>query len=182
MALSSTREEHELSNFTARMAGLATFALIALPIATLGTAAHAQTSVQTSDLNLATAAGKATFERRTSRAVYEACGDERNLSIAYACNAAVRAEVTEKLAMIAPAAQFAGQRAIRTQRSVQIADLNLATTAGKAVFDRRMNSAAERLCRDEKDLFIQHGCKLAVRAEVTEKLAAINAPTQLAAR
>ena len=182
MALSSNREEHELSNFTARLAGLATFALIALPIATLGTAAHAQPSVQTSDLNLATPAGKATFDRRTNRVAYEVCGDERNLSIANACALAVRAEVTEKLAMIAPAAQFAGQRATRTQRSVQIADLNLATTAGKVVFDRRMNSAAERVCRDEKDLSIHHACKLAVRAEVTEKLATINASTQLAAR
>jgi UrcA family protein len=164
------------------MAGLAAFALIALPVATFGSAAHAQPSIQTSDLNLATTAGKATFERRTNRAAYEACGDERNLSIASACKLAVRVEVTEKLAMIAPATQFAGQRATRTQRSVQIADLNLDTTAGKAVFDHRMNAAAERVCRDERDLSIQHACKLAVRAEVTEKLAAIGASTQLAAR
>src|SRR5436190_22408496 len=34
MALTANRKEHELSNFNARMAGLATFALIALPIAT----------------------------------------------------------------------------------------------------------------------------------------------------
>jgi UrcA family protein len=164
------------------MAGLATYALIALPIVTAGAAAHAQPSVQTSDLNLATVAGKAVFDHRTNRAADEACGNEKNLSIAYACKAAVRAEVTEKLAMIAPAAQFAGQRATRTQRSVQIADLNLATTADKITLDRRMNSAAERVCRDEKDLTIQHACKVAVRAEVTEKLAAINASTQLAAR
>ena len=84
--------------------------------------------------------------------------------------------------MIAPATQFAGQRATRTQRSVQIADLNLATTAGKAVFDRPMNFAAERVCRDERDLSIQHACKLAVRAGVAEKLAASNTSTQLAAR
>jgi len=171
-----------LSNFTARMAGLATFALIALPIATLGTACHAQPSVQTSDLNLATAAGRAAFDHRTNHAAAEVCGNERNLSIAYACKAAVRAEVTEKLAMLAPATQFAGQRATRTQRSVQIADLNLATAAGKVAFDRRLNSAAEGVCRDERDLSIQHACKLAVRTEVTEKLAAINASTQLAAR
>lgn len=182
MALTSNREENELSNFTARMAGLATIALIALPIATLGTAAHAQPSIQTSDLNLATASGKAAFDHRTNRAAAEACGNERNLSIAYACKAAVHAEVTEKLAMIAPAAQFAGRRTPLTQRSVQIADLNLGTTAGKAAFDHRLNSAAERVCRDEKDLSIQHACKLAVRSEVTDKLAAINASTQLAAR
>jgi UrcA family protein len=182
MAPSSNREENELSNFTDRMARMATFALVAFPIATLGATAHAQPSIQTSDLNLATAAGKAAFDHRTNHAAAEACGNERNLSIAYACKAAVRAEVTEKLAMIAPAAQFAGQRAIRTERSVQIADLNLATTAGKVTFDRRLNSAAERVCRDEKNLSIQHACKLAVRTEVTEKLSGISASTQLAAR
>jgi len=182
MALTANRKEHELSNFNAHMAGLAAFALIALPIATFATAAHAQPSVQISDLNLATDAGKAAFEHRTDRAADEACGNERNFSIGNACKAAVRAEVAEKLAMVAPATQFAAQRATRTQRSVQIADLNLATTAGKVVFDRRMNSAADRVCRDERDLPIQHACKLAVRAEVTEKLAAINTSTQLAAR
>jgi UrcA family protein len=164
------------------MAGLATYALIAVAIVTPGAAAHAQPSVQTSDLNLATAAGKAAFDHRTNRAAAEACGNERNFSIANPCKAAVRAEVNEKLAMIAPAAQFAGQRATRTQRSIQIADLNLASTADKVTFNRRMNSAAERVCRDERDLAIQHACKVAVRAEVTEKLAAINASTQLAAR
>jgi hypothetical protein len=40
-------------------------------------------------------------------AAAEVCGNEKNLSIAYACKAAVRAEVTEKLAMIAPATQLA---------------------------------------------------------------------------
>jgi UrcA family protein len=160
------------------MASLATFALVA----TLGAAAQAEPSVQISDLNLATTAGKATFDHRTDLAATQLCGDERNLSIANGCKAAVRAEVTEKLAMITPATQFAAQHATRTQRSIQMADLNLATTAGKATFDRRVNSAADRVCRDEKNLSIQHGCKLAVRAEVSEKLAAINSSTRLAAR
>jgi UrcA family protein len=160
------------------MASLATFALVT----TLSAAAHAQPSVQISDLNLATSAGKATFDHRTDVAAAQACGNERNFSIANACKAAVSAEVTEKLAMIAPARQFAAQHATRTQRSVQIADLNLATTVGKATLDRRTNSAADQVCRAERNLSIQHGCKLAVRAEVNEKLAAINSSTQLAAR
>jgi UrcA family protein len=148
----------------------------------LGAAAQAQPSVRISDLNLATTAGKATFDYRTDRAASQLCGKERNLALASACKAAVRAEVTKKLAMMTPATQFAAQHATHTQRSIQMADLNLATTAGKATFDHRTNSVADRVCGHERDLSIQRACKVAVRAEVTEKLAAINAPAQLAAR
>lgn len=165
-------------NFASRMAGVATLALVV----TLGAPAQAQPSVQISDLNLATAAGKAALDRRTEVAAAQACGNERNFSIASPCKAAVRAEVAEKLAAMAPATQFAAQRATRTQRSIQMADLNLATTDGKAAFERRTNVAAERVCRDEKNLTVQHACKVAVRAEVTDKLAAIKSSTQLAAR
>ena len=160
------------------MASLATFALVA----TLGATAQARPSVQISDLNLATTAGKATFDHRTDLAAAQACGNERNFSIANACKAAVRAEVNEKLAMITPTTQFAAQHANRSQRSIQMADLNLATTAGKATFDRRTNSVADRVCGHERDLSILHACKVGVRAEVTEKLTTINAPAQLAAR
>jgi UrcA family protein len=166
-----------LSNFTARTASLA-LALVALPL----TAAHAQPSVRVGDLNLASDAGKATFSHRLNVAAAQVCGDEKNLSIEYACKAAVRAEVTEKLAAITPTTQFAALPAAHAQPSVRIADLNLASTAGKAAFAHRVNVAAAEICGNEKNLSIQFACKAAVRTEVTEKLAMISPVTHLAAR
>jgi UrcA family protein len=166
-----------LSNFTTRTASLA-LALIALPL----TAAHAQPSVRFGDLNLASDAGQAALAHRVDVAADQACGNEKNFSIQYACKAAVRAEVTEKLAAITPATQFAALPATHVQPSVRIADLNLASTAGKAAFAHRVNVAAAEVCGNEKNLSIAYACKAAVRAEVTEKLAMIAPATQLAVR
>ncbi|WP_372782604.1 UrcA family protein [Phenylobacterium sp.] len=165
-----------MSHFTTRIAGLAALALGV----TLAAAAHAQPTVQISDLNLASAAGQAAFAHRTDVAADQVCGDERNLSIQFACKAAVRAEVTEKLAAIAPTTQFAASSHARS--SVRIADLNLASAAGKAAFAHRLNVAASQVCGDERDLTIQHACRVAIRTEVTEKLAMITPATQLAQR
>src|SRR6185437_13765967 len=87
-----------MKNFTARIAGLATLALAALPVAALTTAAHAQGAehVHIADLNLATAAGKATFESRVDAAARNFCHDERNLDLKAACQAGVRTEANEK--------------------------------------------------------------------------------------
>jgi UrcA family protein len=166
-----------LSNFTARTASLA-LALIALPL----TAAQAQPSVRIGDLNLASDAGQAAFAHRLNVAAEQVCGAEKNFSIQYACQAGVRAEVTEKLAAITPATQFAAVPAAHVQPSVRIADLNLASTAGKAAFAHRVNVAAAVVCGNEKNLSIAYACKAAVRAEVSEKLAMISPATQLAVR
>jgi UrcA family protein len=150
-------------------------------MATLGTAARAQPSVQLSGLDLNTAAGKATFAHRTNLAADQACGGERTPSIANACKAAVVTEVNDKLASLMPATQFAA--APSAHASVRIADLNLASSAGKSAFDYRVNAAADRVCRSEqRNLTIQAGCRLAVRAEATEKLAMITSGVQYAAR
>jgi len=87
-----------MKNFAARVAGLATLALAALPIAALSTAAHAQGAerVHVADLNLASAAGKATFEQRVDSAARHLCRDERRLEVNAACQAAVRSEANEK--------------------------------------------------------------------------------------
>ena len=162
------------ANGTASLA----LALIALPL----TAAQAQPSVRSGDLNLASDAGQAAFAHRLNVAAEQVCGAEKNFSIQYACQAGVRAEVTEKLAAITPATQFAAVPASHVQPSVRIADLNLASTAGKSDFDHRVNAAADRVCRDERNLTIQAGCRLAVRAEATEKLAMITSGAQYAAR
>jgi UrcA family protein len=92
-----------MKNYTARFAGVATLALAVLPIAALTTAAHAAPSVpyaaqrvQVSDLNLASASGKAMLAQRADKAANEFCRLERNLVAKAACETAVRAEVTEK--------------------------------------------------------------------------------------
>jgi UrcA family protein len=168
-----------MSKFTTRIASLTAFALIALPVAAFSSAAHAQASIQLSGVDLATASGQALFAHRASLAADQVCGD-KNPSIAIPCRAGVAAEVNEKLASLSPTAQFAvapGGRA-----SVRIADLNLASSAGKSDFDQRVNATADRVCRSERNLTIQAGCRLAVRAEATEKLAMITSGVQYAAR
>jgi UrcA family protein len=167
-----------LTHFTARIAGLA---LMALPLATFAAGAQAQPSVQIADLDLASAAGQSTFAHRVNVAADQVCGDQKGLTSQYACKAGVRAEVSEKLAAIAPANQLAAVAATHAQRTVRIADLNLASAAGKAAFAQRINAAAGQICGDERDLTIRAACKSGVRAEVTEKLAMITPTTQLAA-
>jgi len=174
--------KNTLTHFTNRIATLAAVAFIAAPVSMFGAAAQAQPSIRVSDLDLASAAGQSTFNHRVNVAADQACGDERNFSILNACKAGVRAEVTEKLAAITPSSQFAALPATRAHASVRIADLNLASTAGKAAFAHRMNVAASQVCGDERDLTIRHACQVAVRTEVTEKLAMIAPTTQLATR
>ena len=168
-----------MSKFTTRLASLTAFALIALPVAAFGTTAHAQASVQLSGVDLATASGQAIFNQRANRAADQVCGD-KNPSIANPCKAAVVAELNEKLASLSPATQFAATSGSRA--SVRIADLNLASSAGKSDFEHRVDTAADRVCRGERNLTIQAGCRLAVRAEATEKLAMITSGVQYAAR
>lgn len=152
----------------------------ATAIASFAPAAQAQPSVRVGDLNLATADGKTTFAHRVDIAADEACGYDRNFSTRAACKAAVRDEVNEKLASIATATQFAGQTGY-TGRAVRIADLDMATSAGRAAFAQRVNRATAQVCQ-ERDLTQQHACRIAVRAEIGEKLAAAAPSTRLAAR
>jgi UrcA family protein len=88
---------------TARIASVATLALALLPAVALSTAhaANAQVpyaaqSVQVSDLNLASASGKAALSQRADAAARHFCRDERRLEARASCQAGVRAEVTEK--------------------------------------------------------------------------------------
>jgi UrcA family protein len=174
--------KRDLSNFSTRIAGLAAFALIALPVTMLGTAAHAQPSVQLAGLDLTTDSGKATFAHRANFAANQACRDEKAPSILNACKAAVIAELTEKLASIDTTTRFAAVPVAHTPGSVRIADLNLTSTAGKTIFDDRVNSAAGEVCRHERNFSVQAACRSAVRTEATEKLALITSGVQYAAR
>ncbi len=92
-----------MTNYTARIASVATLALALLPAVALSTAhaANAQVpyaaqSVQVSDLNLASASGKAMLSERADAAARHFCRDERSLKAQAACQAGVRAEVSEK--------------------------------------------------------------------------------------
>jgi len=167
-----------LTQLVTRIAGVATLAAVSV----LAAAAQAQPSVRVGDLNLATVAGKATFDHRVNVAADQVCGDERNFSIRGACEAAVRSEVSEKLAAISPSTQFAAAPTTHAQRTIRIVDLNLATAAGKATFAQRVTVTANQVCGDERDLTIRHACMIAVRSEAAEKLAMIAPATQFAAR
>jgi UrcA family protein len=87
-----------MTNFTARIAGFATLALAALPIAALSSAAHAtEYRISVADLNLATAQGAAKFDARLHRATNVICGSNRAIAERMECEAAVRAEAMDKL-------------------------------------------------------------------------------------
>jgi UrcA family protein len=94
-----------MTNLTARIASVATLALALLPAVALSTAhaanasvPYAAQSVRVSDLNLASASGKATLSQRADTAARHFCSDELNLAAKAACQAGVRAEVAEKAA------------------------------------------------------------------------------------
>jgi len=87
-----------MATLMSRIAGFATLALAAAPVAALVTPAHAagHERVYVSDLNLATAAGKATFDKRVDHAVRHFCAAEQNLTERAACQSAVHDEAMAK--------------------------------------------------------------------------------------
>ena len=91
-----------MTNFTARIAGVATLALAALPAFALTTVAHAAShapaAVRVADLNLASADGRAAFDQRVDAAARKFCSSETSLDLKAGCAAGVRAEVNEKAA------------------------------------------------------------------------------------
>ena len=90
-----------MTNFAAKIAGVATLALAALPVAALTTAAHAQPRpqiVRVADLDLSTKAGHDAFESRVYKAGRAICRDARTLGETSACEAGVRTDAQAKLA------------------------------------------------------------------------------------
>jgi UrcA family protein len=89
-----------MTNFTARIAGVATLALAALPALALTTTAHAAShvpaAVRIADLNLATADGRAQLSQRAEAAAHKFCSSETTLDLKAGCEAGVRSEVNEK--------------------------------------------------------------------------------------
>jgi UrcA family protein len=88
-----------MTNFAAKIAGVATLALAALPALALTTAAHAAPApiaIQVSDLNFASQDGQATFAARVHKAESQMCRD--SIASYDSCARAVRQEANEKLA------------------------------------------------------------------------------------
>jgi UrcA family protein len=56
--------------------------------------------------------------------------------------------------------------------SVQVADLNMASAAGKAVFAQRVDTAARHFCSTEHNLTLRAACQAGVRTEANEKATA----------
>jgi len=90
-----------MTNFTSKIAGLATLALAALPMAALpASALAAPATVKVADLNLASPEGMATFDKRAHNAAASYCGQVRGLTERQMCREAVREELAEKAAAI----------------------------------------------------------------------------------
>ncbi|MET0273674.1 MAG: UrcA family protein [Phenylobacterium sp.] len=97
-----------MTNAASRIAGLATLALAALPIAAISTTAHAApVAVKVSDIDLNSTAGLAAFHQRAEAAAHSFCRTalqpKSPLRGPASCRAAIRTELAEKL----PAAQNA---------------------------------------------------------------------------
>jgi UrcA family protein len=89
-----------MTNFAARISGVAMLALAALPIVALPASALAETRVRVSDINLLTPEGMATFNKRAHNAAATYCGDVWSLNARASCRAAVKAELNDKVAVI----------------------------------------------------------------------------------
>lgn len=59
--------------------------------------------------------------------------------------------------------------------SVKIADINLLTPEGMSTFSKRADYAARDFCRDQRDLGSSAKCRVAVKAELAEKVSVIRA-------
>ena len=84
------------------------------------------------------------------------------------CFAGAAAVVLASLPVAAQGtAAHAGER-------VHTGDLNMASAAGRAAFDHRVEHAANRLCATERNLTVKTACQAGVHAEANEKAAASN--------
>jgi UrcA family protein len=89
--------------FTARFAGVAMLALAAIPLAAAPAVAFAAPStIQVSDLDLNSAKGVATFQKRAAAVTSDMCKPAAftgyRVRNDLACRAAVKSEISEKLA------------------------------------------------------------------------------------
>ena len=89
-----------MTNYASKISGVASLVLAALPIAALTTAAHAQTVVKVSDINLLSPQGVSEYSQRADAAGRKYCLPERTLAGRAACRSGVKAELNEKLTVL----------------------------------------------------------------------------------
>ena len=65
--------------------------------------------------------------------------------------------------------------ALASPASVKIADINLLTPEGMSTFTKRADYAARDYCREERSLSVAAKCRVAVKAELNDKVAVIRA-------
>jgi UrcA family protein len=65
--------------------------------------------------------------------------------------------------------------ALAAPASVKIADINLLTPEGMTTFQKRADYAARDFCRDERSLSTAAHCRVAVKAELNDKVSVIRA-------
>ncbi|HEX3888176.1 MAG TPA: UrcA family protein [Phenylobacterium sp.] len=71
----------------------------------------------------------------------------------------------------APVASIASTAHAQGHERVRVADLNMATSSGKAVFEARVDHAARRFCSAEHNLTLKAACVAGVQTEAKEKIA-----------
>jgi UrcA family protein len=107
-------------NYAARLAGAATLALAALPMAALSTTAYAApVTVRVADLDLNSLHGQAAYEQRVERAAKRFCKAEKRVASRLrvadgTCVAAVRHEMADKLVVAVQAQR--GQQGVYAVR------------------------------------------------------------------
>src|SRR5689334_22373028 len=99
-----------MTNYAAKISGVAMLLLAALPIASLPAAALAQTSVRVSDIDLLTFEGMATFQHRAQNAASRYCADVYSLNARARCRVAIKAELNDKVTVIRAARLEAASR------------------------------------------------------------------------
>ena len=91
------------------------------------------------------------------------------------------------LAMLAlaalPIASLPASALAAPAASVKIADINLLSDEGMATFTKRADYAARDYCRDERSLSAAATCRVAVKQELSEKVATVrSAKLELASK
>ncbi len=89
-----------MTDYASKISGIASLVLAALPIAALATAAHAQTVVKVSDINLLSPQGVSEFNQRADAAGRKYCLPERTVAGRATCRVGVKAELSEKLSVL----------------------------------------------------------------------------------
>lgn len=156
---------------------------------------RASVSVGHGDLNLNSAAGSAVMYARIEAAAQQICGDpsaERNWRVRREMRACIETATRDAVASAGSASLTAYaaapgyfQRRVEFNRDtrearIYYADLNLDSERGQATLQRRLNRAADQLCRSAGDRRARTACEGGAREQAQTQVAAITSGRQLA--